>query len=98
MSRPSPTQPLSQDLRNQSFREVNCEEWDFSGRDIRGCDFKNTKLNSANFSKAITGRSEKQITNDIILTIAVAVAVAGLMDRLCLRVGRGVGRVKFANG
>ena len=38
-------------------------------------------MNGANFSKAIAGRSEKQITNDVVLTIvftvAVAVAVAG---------------------
>ena len=89
------TQPLPQDLRNQSFRGMNCERWDFSGRDIRGCNFRNTKLNGANFSKAIAGRSKKQITNDVVLIIAgvFAVAVAVALAVAGMGVGVGAGAV-----
>ena len=70
------TQPLPQDLRNWSFEEMNCEGWDFAGRDIRGCDFRNAKLNDADFSKAIAGRSQKQIITSLLIAVGVAVAVA----------------------
>lgn len=67
MARHSIAQPLPVDLRNWSFRGMDCEGWDFSGRDIRGCDFRNAKLNGANFSGVIAGRSKKQIIRDILL-------------------------------
>ena len=89
MPRPSPTQPLSQDLRNQSFRGMNCERWDFSKRDIRGCDFSHAKLNTTNFSKAIAGISRKQNT----LRVAILVVGAGMGASVVVVVGTGVGVV-----
>ena len=74
MPRLAITQPLPQNLRNQSFKGMNCEGWDFAGRDIRGCDFSNAKLNGATFSKVIAGRSRKQI----IINLLIAGAFAGL--------------------
>lgn len=51
---------------------MNCEGWDFSGRDIRGCDFRNAKLNSTNFSGAIAGANQKrQFKTVIVMTLAV---------------------------
>jgi uncharacterized protein YjbI with pentapeptide repeats len=76
MSRKIITQPLPQDIRNWSFRGMECVGWDFSGRDIRGCDFRNAKLNGANFSWAIAGRSEKQIIRDILVGLTVTLVFA----------------------
>ncbi len=74
MPRLAPTQPLPQDLRNQSFQGISCEGWDFAGRDIRGCDFRNAKLNGADFSKAIAGRSQRQIMISLLSIVAFAFA------------------------
>ena len=70
-------QPLPMDIRDWSFRGLECQCWDFSGRDIRGCDFRNAKLNAANFSEAIAGRSAKQQIIDIGIAFAVAFIVTG---------------------
>ena len=70
-------QPLPMDIRNWSFRGLDCQGWNFSGRDIRGCDFRNAKLNAADFTRAIAGRSAKQQIRDITIVVAVAVAVGG---------------------
>ena len=69
-------QPLPQDLRNGSFRGMNCEGWDFEGRDIRGCDFRNAKLKGANFSQVIAGRSRKQIIVELLIAVIFVVALA----------------------
>ena len=69
------------DIRDWSFRGLDCQGWDFSGRDIRGCDFRNAKLNTANFTRVISGRTTKQQIRDVIIVVAfillfvVAVAV-----------------------
>ncbi len=76
MPRLAITQPLPQDLRNWSFKRMNCEGWDFVGRDIRGCDFSNAKLNGANFTRVIAGRSQKQIISELLITGAFAFGVA----------------------
>jgi uncharacterized protein YjbI with pentapeptide repeats len=65
------TEPLPQDLRNRSFRALNCEGWDFSGRDIRGCDFRNANLKGADFSHAIAGASLKQKVRNLSIAIAL---------------------------
>ena len=71
MPRLAITQPLPQDLRNWSFKGMQCEGWDFAGRDIRGCDFSNAKLNGANFTRVIAGRSQKQIIISLLIVGAV---------------------------
>ncbi|MCY7284928.1 MAG: pentapeptide repeat-containing protein [Cyanobacteria bacterium CAN_BIN43] len=68
-------QPLPQDLRNRSF-QGSCEGWNFEGRDIRGCDFRNAKLKGANFSQVTAGRSRKQIIIDLLIVVAFAFVVA----------------------
>ncbi len=70
MPRPPISQPLPQDLRNWSFRGMDCEGWDFVGRDIRGCDFRNAKLNGANFTRAIAGANQNRQFK-IVMTLAV---------------------------
>jgi uncharacterized protein YjbI with pentapeptide repeats len=70
------SQPLPIDIRNWSFRGLNCEGWDFEGRDIRGCDFRNAKLAGAKFDKVTGGRSQRQITIDIALALALVLAFA----------------------
>lgn len=75
MSSSSTAELLPFDLRNQSFRRLNCEGVDFSGRDIRGCDFIKAKLEGANFSQVIAGRSRKQ--NLVTVTGAVTGSIAG---------------------
>jgi uncharacterized protein YjbI with pentapeptide repeats len=79
MPRPFLSQPLPQDLRDQSFRRRNCVGWDFSGKDIRGCDFRNAELSNANFSRVVTGRSQKQNIQDMatIVTGALVGVFAG---------------------
>ena len=79
MSRKIITQPLPQDIRDWSFRGMNCEGWDFSGRDIRGCDFRNIKLSDANFNGSITGRSQRQDHESLkaILTCSMAGSIVG---------------------
>jgi len=76
MPRLAVTQPLPQDLRNWSFKGMNCERWDFAGRDIRGCDFSDAKLNDADFIKVIAGRSQEQLITDLLIAGSVAIAVA----------------------
>jgi uncharacterized protein YjbI with pentapeptide repeats len=66
------SQPLPVDIRDWSFRGLDCQGWDFSGRDIRGCDFRNAKLNGANFSRAIAGRSKKQLKRNTIIIFGLA--------------------------
>ncbi len=83
-------QPLPLDLRNQSFRRLNCEGVDFSGRDIRGCDFIKAKLKDANFSQVITGRSRKQnlvtvagaVTGSVAGSVIGAVAITGVVTNI----------------
>jgi uncharacterized protein YjbI with pentapeptide repeats len=62
-------QPLPMDLRNWSFRGLNCEGWNFQGRDLRGCDFRNANLSSTNFSKTVNGRSRKQNVRDVVIVL-----------------------------
>ena len=69
MSRPPIAQPLPVDLRNWSFRGMNCAGWDFSRRDIRGCDFRNANLKGVNFSNAIAGATQKQQFKHVIMLI-----------------------------
>lgn len=77
MSRPPIVQPLPIDLRNWSFRGMDCAGWDFSRRDIRGCDFRNAKLNGANFSGAIGGiNQKKQFKTLIMMILAVITGLA----------------------
>lgn len=77
MSRPPIVQPLPIDLRNWSFRGIDCTAWDFSGRDIRGCDFGNAKLKGANFSGAIAGANQRQQFKYLIMMIpAVIIGLA----------------------
>lgn len=75
MSPSSTADKLLPDLRNQSFRGLNCEGVDFSGRDISGCDFIGAKLKDANFNRVIAGRSRKQ--NLVTVAGAVAGSVTG---------------------
>jgi len=91
MPRLALTQPLPQDLRNQSFKGMNCEGWDFAGRDIRGCNFSNAKLKSADFSKATAGRSQKQI----IISLLVAGVDAGVVAIIFAGAGAFVGAFSF---
>jgi uncharacterized protein YjbI with pentapeptide repeats len=81
MPRNSILQPLPQDLRNCSFRKMNCEGWDFAGRDIRGCDFRNTRLNGASFRGTIAGRSQRQNRGcfKAILTCSLAGSIIGFL-------------------
>jgi hypothetical protein len=75
-------QPLPQDLRNWSFKGMNCEGWDFSGCDIRGCDFSRAKLAGADFSAVIAGRTQEQKIEDIkliILWLPVAIIFAPIV-------------------
>jgi hypothetical protein len=75
-------QPLPHDLRNWSFKGMNCEGWDFSGCDIRGCDFSRAKLAGADFSSVIAGRSQEQRVGDIkfaILLLPVAIILAPII-------------------
>lgn len=69
--------PLPQDLRDVSFRDLDCEGWDFSGRDIRGCDFRNANLKLANFSHAIAGRSFGQKVRNFSIAIVFVVGAIG---------------------
>ena len=55
---------------------MNCEGWDFAGRDIRGCDFSNAKLNGANFTRVIAGRSQKQTNSNLLAAIVVEGVIA----------------------
>jgi hypothetical protein len=97
------TEPLPQDLRNRSFRALNCEGWDFSGRDIRGCDFRNANLKGANFSHAIAGRSLQQKFRNLLIAIAlIAGAIAAWVGSFAFVfafvfaiVGTGVGFFQF---
>jgi uncharacterized protein YjbI with pentapeptide repeats len=81
MSRRVIAQPLPMDLRNWSFRGLNCEGWNFQGRDIRGCDFRNANLNNANFSRSLTGKSRKQnLSNAVgLFVIIIAGAFTGIL-------------------
>lgn len=98
------TEPLPKDLRNGSFRGLNCEGWDFSGRDIRGCDFRAANLKGANFKGAIAGRSNQQIVRAIFAAIGLIGAVvtiffasfAFVFAFVFAIVGAGVGLVQFA--
>jgi uncharacterized protein YjbI with pentapeptide repeats len=78
-------QPLPMDLRNWSFRGLNCQGWDFEGRDIRGCDFGSAYLYKANFSQCTTGRTLKQIIYDFFvvffMTSIVIVAAISIGDK-----------------
>jgi hypothetical protein len=80
-------QPLPQDLRNWSFKGMNCEGWDFSRCDIRGCDFSRAKLAGADFSNVIAGRSQEQRVGDIklaILLLPVAIILAPVVMLLSI--------------
>jgi Pentapeptide repeats (8 copies) len=70
------SQPLPIDLRNWSFRGMDCVGWDFEGRDIRGCDFTNARLNQANFKQVVAGRSQKQSILDAVRTVAIVLLLA----------------------
>jgi uncharacterized protein YjbI with pentapeptide repeats len=74
------TQPLPMDIRNTSFRGQCCEGWDFSRRDIRGCDFRDTKLNNANFKSVTAGRSERQLIIDILINGSIALIVGSTIS------------------
>jgi uncharacterized protein YjbI with pentapeptide repeats len=97
-------EPQPQDLRNRSFRGMNCEGGDFSGRDIRGCDFRSANLKGANFRGAIAGRSMKQKVQTGLLTIVFIIATIGIFlfsfafvfEFVFAIVGAGVGLVQFA--
>ena len=88
MSRKIITQPLPQNIRNWSFRGMDCEGWDFSRRDIRGCDFRNAKLNSANFSGAIAGANQKKQFKTVIMMI-LAVITGLAIGAFLVEVGSG---------
>jgi Pentapeptide repeats (8 copies) len=64
MPRPNLVPPLPQDLQNRSFKGMNCAGWDFSGRDIRGCDFRKSNLSDADFTGVHTGRTNQQINRE----------------------------------
>ena len=70
-------QPLPMDIRNWSFRGLDCQGWDFSGRDIRGCGFRNAQLDAANFTRVIAGMSTKQQIRGIVFAFAFAFAGTG---------------------
>ena len=91
------SQPLPQDLRNWSFREMNCECWDFSGRDIRGCNFSNAKLNGANFSQVIAGRSQRQNAQHMILKAILAGLLTGPFTGTFIALGAGAGTGEFTS-
>jgi Pentapeptide repeats (8 copies) len=76
MPRPVISQPLPMDIRNWSFRGLDCEGWDFEGRDIRGCDFRNANLNNTNFSRSLTGKSRKQNLSDAVSLFLIVIAGA----------------------
>jgi uncharacterized protein YjbI with pentapeptide repeats len=72
------SQPLPRDLRNWSFRWLDCEGWDFSGRDLRGCDFRNTNLTNANFAGSLIGRSRQQNLRNA-FTLGLLILISGLL-------------------
>ncbi len=70
-------EPLPLDLRNRSFRGKTYERQNFSGRDIRGCDFRNARLKGSTFSGARAGRSQKQVIATFAATIVAIIVVTG---------------------
>ena len=72
-------QPLPTNIRNWSFRGLDCAGWDFSGRDIRGCDFSRAQLQGANFSRVTAGRSREQVIREILILFIVAIVVSFLL-------------------
>ena len=72
---------VGQDLRNRSFRgRKDLAGADFTGADLRGCDFRAAILIGANFTKAKTGKSRKQLITLIAFAFlgTTAVVVAGV--------------------
>ena len=66
----------NQDLRNRSFRSKALNEVDFSGSDIRGCDFSQAQLVAARFDRARTGQTNRQIFPPILVSGIFAFALA----------------------
>jgi uncharacterized protein YjbI with pentapeptide repeats len=104
MSPSSTAELLPFDLRNQSFRGLNCEGVDFSGRDIRGCDFIKAKLKDANFSQVIAGRSRKQnlvtvagaVTGSVAGSVIGAVAITGVVTDIVAGTGTGTNATEIS--
>jgi hypothetical protein len=71
-------QPLPRDLRNWSFRWLDCAGWDFSGRDLRGCDFRNANLTNANFAGSLIGRSRQQNLRNA-FTLGLLIIISGFL-------------------
>ena len=69
---------VGQDLCNQSFRgRKDLADADFTGADLRGCDFREAVLSSANFISTKTGKSHKQFLMLTVVTVTVGFAVIG---------------------
>lgn len=66
----------NQDLRNRSFRGRNLSGADFKGSDIRGCDFGHAQLVGANFERARTGQTRRQVFLPLVVAGAFALALA----------------------
>jgi uncharacterized protein YjbI with pentapeptide repeats len=99
MSPSSTAELLPFDLRNRSFRGLDCEGWDFTGRDIRGCDFIKAKLKGANFSQVIAGRSRKQnlvtvagvVIGSVAGSVVGVVAITGVVKDIVAGIVAGTG-------
>ncbi|MEP0903296.1 pentapeptide repeat-containing protein [Nodosilinea sp. FACHB-13] len=66
----------NRDLRNRSFRGRNLSGADFRGSDIRGCDFGQAQLVGANFERARTGQTRRQVFLPLMVAGAFALALA----------------------
>jgi Pentapeptide repeats (8 copies) len=62
------------DLRNVSFKKRNLQRANFSGSDIRGCDFSYAMLQNACFKGVKAGREPIKLFYLILVAIAVGVA------------------------
>ncbi|MBD1919226.1 MULTISPECIES: pentapeptide repeat-containing protein [Cyanophyceae] len=66
----------NRDLRNRSFRGRNLSGADFEGSDIRGCNFGHAQLVGANFERARTGQTRRQVFLPLVVAGAFALALA----------------------
>lgn len=66
----------NRDLRNRSFRGRNLSGADFRGSDIRGCDFGHAQLVGANFERARTGQTRRQVFLPLVVAGTFALALA----------------------
>ena len=66
----------NRDLRNRSFRGRDLSGADFRGADIRGCDFGHAQLVRANFERARTGQTRRQVFLPLGVAGGLALALA----------------------